>query len=248
MEPWVVVALIVAGFACGVVNALAGGGSFITFPLLLLIGLPPQVANATNRIAIVVQCIAGAATYRRHGVLPARAIPALLIPSVAGAIVGSVLAFRLDEAAFRQISAVLLALVALTVFVDTKKWTEARPEGGHVPWKLHPILFLLAVYGGFLQIGLGTLLLAFFVLGGGYDVVRGNALKFGLVPVYQTIALLIFARAGQVDWGVGITLAIGNMLGGAVGAHLVVRKGTKWVRIVVLVSAVAAILKLSLDR
>jgi uncharacterized membrane protein YfcA len=207
-------------------------------------GLPPQVANATNRIAIILQCVAGVSTYQRHGVVPWRQVPSLIIPSILGAIIGTLLAAHLDESIFRKVTAVLLIAVALTVFIDPRRWTEARPGGGAIRPIHYPIMFLLAVYGGFLQIGLGTLLLAFFVLLGGYDVVRGNALKFALVPIYQTVALVIFARNGLVNWPIGITLAVGTIIGGIVGAHIVVRKGTRWVRIVVLVSAVAAVVKL----
>jgi len=244
VDPWLVPVLIAGGFLGGFINAFSGGGSFITFPLLLMAGLPPQVANATNRIAIVFQCTAGAATYHRHGVVPWREVPRLAVPSTLGAIVGSLLASRLDEDIFRTVTAVLLVLVALTVFVNPKRWTEERPEQGHVRVIHYPIMFVLGVYGGFLQIGLGTFLLAFFVLLGGFDVVRANALKFGLVWVYQLVALLIFAGAGQVNWLIGLTLAVGSTIGGIVGAHAVVKRGTKWVRIVVLISAAAAAVKL----
>lgn len=244
MELWLIAALLVAGFVCGVMNALAGGGSFITFPLLMLAGLSPQSANATNRIAIILQCIAGSITYHRHGVMRWRQIPPLLFPSVAGGVIGSLLASRLGDTAFRTVSALLLAGILITVFVDPKRWSREDPTAGRVPAKYYPILFLLSIYGGFLQIGIGTALLAFFVLGGGYDVIRGNALKFGIVQFYQIVCLLIFAQSGHVDWIKGTTMAVGTVFGGVVGAHIVVKRGTRWVRVVVVLSAVAAIVKL----
>jgi len=248
MDWWIYPLLVLAGFAAGFINALAGGGSFVTFPLLLFAGLPPQVANATNRIAIVFQCIAGTITYHRLGVLRWRHIPPLLPASVAGAVVGSLLASRIDEGSFRTVSAVLLVGVMVTIFIDAKKWSQERPDAGHLRARFQPLVFLLAVYGGFLQIGLGSFTLALLILGGGYDVIRANALKFGLVWVYQLVALGIFAGAGQVNWTIGLTMALGNVAGGVVGAHVVVRRGTRWVRWVVVLSACLAILKLWMDR
>jgi hypothetical protein len=240
--------LVLAGFGCGVVNALAGGGSFLTFPLLLFLGLPPQVANATNRIAIILQCAAGVATYTRHRVLPWRDVWPMYVPTVAGALLGSLLASRLDDAAFRTVTAVLLVAVAGAVFIDPRRWQEERPEAGHVKLRWYPVLFLIAAYGGFLQIGVGMITLPFLLFAGGYDVVRSNAIKFGLVVGYQLVALLVFGLADQVSWTIGLILAAGSIAGGAVGAHLVVRKGTKWVRYVVLVAALTAVAKLILDR
>ncbi len=236
----------VAGFGAGVVNALAGGGSFLTFPLLLWLGVPPQVANATNRIAITAQCIAGTATYARHGVVHWRKLAPLYLPACAGAFIGAQLASNLDETIFRRVTAVVLLAVAASVFIDTKRWTEVRPEGGHVRPLHYPLVFAMGIYGGFLQVGIGTLMLTFFVMLGGFDVVRGNAMKFGLVAGYQILALVIFTRASQIDWVLGGMLTIGTILGGIVGANIVVQSGTRWVRWVVIVAALAGVAKLLL--
>jgi len=237
------VALAAGGFVCGVLNALAGGGSFVTLPLLLLVGLPPQVANATNRIAIVLQCVAGVWTYHRHNVRPWKDVPSLAVPLVLGAVPGAYLATVLDEEIFRKVVAVLIGAMAMTVFVDPKRW-EGKSEGGRVPLRLYPLLFALGFYGGFLQAGIGVLLLGTFVLAGGYDAVRGNAVKFALAGIFTIAALLLFAGAGQVQWAPGLVVAAGTILGGIVGARLVIAKGARWVRVFVVLAAVAAIAKL----
>lgn len=245
MSPTDIVLLIVGGLFAGVINAFSGGGSFLTFPLLMAAGLPPQVANATNRVGIVVQCLGGIATYQRHHVFSWKQLPWFGIPMVLGAVPGALLASRLDEGVFRKLSALFLAAMIATVFIDGKKWTREVGEGRRVWWHL-PLFFLLGIYGGFLQVGIGTIKIALLVLVAGFDVVRGNALKFGLAFLYSLTSLLLFAGSGQVDWLAGAVLAIGNLAGGALGAHLVVLRGTKWVRYVVLASGIAAVLELLL--
>jgi uncharacterized membrane protein YfcA len=245
VEFWQIPALIAGGFFCGVINALAGGGSFLTLPLLFWIGLPPQVANATNRVAIVLQCVTGIAAYQRKRVLPWGHLPALVVPTVLGALLGAYLAAHLDETLFRRAAAVLFAIMAATVFVDPGRWAR-RDSLGHIRPRLYPLFFLMGVYGGFLQAGIGVVLISSLVLLGGYDVVRGNALKCALTLVFTTAALLLFASVGQVRWAIGLCLAAGSMAGGYVGAHLVMAKGSPWVRAFVVLAAAAAIAKLLL--
>ncbi|MFC1572491.1 sulfite exporter TauE/SafE family protein [Candidatus Eisenbacteria bacterium] len=243
MELWHFPALVAGGILCGIINALAGGGSFVTLPLLLLIGLPPQIANATNRVAITLQCGAGVATYHRHGVRPWRHLPPIAIAAGLGALLGAYLAAHIDETAFRRVAALLFVFMIATVFIDAKRWAKGDSQGRIKPY-LYPVFFLMGIYGGFLQAGLGTLLISTFVLLGGFDVVSGNALKFSLAFVFTAVALALFAGVGHVRWLHGLCLAIGTMTGGIIGARLVMAKGARWVRVVVVLSAIGAILKL----
>ena len=245
MDFWIYPALIVGGILCGIINALAGGGSFVTLPLLLLFGLPPQVANATNRVAIVLQCASGTATYHRHKVLPWTHVPGLGAAMVLGAIPGALLASYADESLFSKVAAALFAVMIVTVFVDPKRWARQKPVA-RIRLRLYPVFFILGVYGGFLQAGIGTLLIGMFVLVGGYDVVRGNALKFALALIFSIAALLTFAGTGQVEWIPGLILAVGSVTGGFLGARLVIAKGAGWIRYIVVLSAAGAILKLLL--
>jgi len=243
VELWHLPILIAGGFVCGVMNALAGGGSFVTLPLLLFMGLPPQIANATNRVAITLQCAAGTATYHRHRVLPWRHVPALAVPMILGSLIGAYLASHIDESVFRRAAAVLFAVMATTVFVDPKRWARETSVGRIRPY-LYPLFFLLGIYGGFLQAGIGVLLISTFVLAGGYDVVSGNALKFALAFFFTITALIVFTSAGQVQWLPGLCLGVGTITGGIAGARLVIFKGAPWVRVFVVLAAAAAIFKL----
>ncbi len=245
LELWHLPILIVGGFFCGVINALAGGGSFVTMPLLMFFGMPPQIANATNRVAIVPQCFAGIVTYHRHGVRPWKHSLLLAIPTGLGALLGAYLAAHLDESMFRKVAAALFLLMITTIFIDPKKWAKTRALGRIKPY-LYPVFFLIGVYGGFLQAGVGTMLIAMFVIAGGYDVVDGNALKFALIMIFTALSLALFAHAGQVRWVPGLALTVGTVVGGIVGARLVITKGTRLVRLVVVASALGAALKLLL--
>lgn len=236
--------LVLAGFGCGFVNTLAGGGSLITFPVLLWVGLSPHAANGTNRIGILLQSITSTLTFTRAGVFPWRNVIPLLGSTVAGAVLGALAAARMHDDLFRRLAALLLAAAAATVFINARKWSARTPDIGPVRAWHHAAVFLMSVYGGFLQVGLGVVLLAFFVLAAGYDVVRGNAMKTGLVSASQLVALTVFQRSGQIDWGVGLYLAIGSVIGGYVGAHTVMRAGSTWVRVLVFLSAIAGIVKL----
>jgi uncharacterized protein len=247
VNPLYIPALLVGGFLCGVINALSGGGSFVTLPLLLWAGLPPQVANASNRVAIVLQCAAGTATYHRHRVVPWRDVPLLAATMVAGSIPGAYLASHVSEGAFSKAAAVLFGLMAATVFVDPKRWAPPLAVA-RIPAWMYPISFLLGVYGGFLHAGVGTLQIAALVLLARYDVVRGNALKFAVAFFFSLAALVVFARAGQVRWVPGIALAAGSIVGGIVGARLVIAKGVRWVRVVVVVMSLSAIVELLFGR
>lgn len=243
MELWHVPVLAAGGFLCGIINALAGGGSFVTLPLLMMIGLPPQIANATNRVAITLQCLAGTATYHKHKVLLWGHLARIAIPTVMGSVLGAYLSVEVDETIFRRIAAVLFVFMIATVFINPKKWAK-KDSIGEIKAIYLPLYFLMGIYGGFLQAGLGTLLISSFVIIGGYDVVRGNALKFALAFTFTLGALLVFTGMGQVQWIPGLSLAIGTITGGIVGAKIVIKDGARWVRWVVVLSAIGAIIKL----
>ncbi len=243
MEMLIWPALLLGGFLCGIINAAAGGGSFVTLPLLMALGLPPQVANATNRVAIVLQCAAGIGTYHRAEVRPWRQLRFIAPAAALGSVIGAFLASRVDESVFRPVAAVLMLIMALSVFVSPARWQRTVGEERLRP--LHAaIFFLIGIYGGFLQAGAGVLMIGTLVLGADFDVVRGNALKFGVAITFTSVALILFALVGQVRWLPGLVLAAGTITGGMVGARMVMLKGSAWVRGLVLVAAAAAIFKL----
>lgn len=214
------------GFAAGVLNVLAGGGSFLTLPALIFAGLPPGIANGTNRVGILAQGVAALGSFRRAGLLERSWLVPAAVPAAVGAALGTVLALRTGDALFQRILAVLMV-----VFTALSLWQREPPE---VPPAPRPLLlggafFLVGVYGGFVQAGVGFLVLAV-TSSQGLDLVRGNALKVAVILCFTLLSLALFAAGGRVDWLWGIPLAVGNVVGGRLGARLTLLKGHRWVR------------------
>jgi uncharacterized membrane protein YfcA len=193
--PWYMyLAGIAAGFVCGWVNTLAGSGSLVTLPVLLAMGLPASVANGTNRIAIVLQNTVGVASFRQKQALDTRGGLLLAIPTAAGSLVGAQIALNLDESMMRRSIGALMVVMVIVVLVEPNRWLVGRPNAErHAPdWKLMLLFFCIGIYGGFIQAGIGIFLLAGLVLGVGYDLVRGNAVKVLVVLAQSIVALLVF--------------------------------------------------------
>jgi uncharacterized membrane protein YfcA len=238
--------LFVVGLIAGTLNVIAGGGSLLTLPVLIFLGLPPTVANGTNRVAIIVQNLGASWSFSRRGLLSKDWLWLAIPPALLGALLGSFAAVHIDDLAFQKILAVILVIAAAWML-----WHPAIPplhKDAELPkgsrrWSFIAAFFLVGLYGGFIQAGIGFLILAI-ASAAGFDLIRSNALKVTLVLAFMPIALLIFAWNGKVDWVLGLTLAAGNFLGGQAGVHLQILKGHKWVRGVVTVTIILFALRL----
>jgi len=242
-----VAALLGVGVLAGALNVLAGGGSFLSLPLLIFLGLPPTVANGTNRIAILLQNAVAVWRFRSHGLVDRSWILLAGAPAAGGAVLGAWGATAIGDEAFRRVLAGLMVLAVLWILWDPaggrRTGTTIAPEGAARRAGLGAAFFAVGVYGGFVQAGVGFLLAAV-AMGMGLDLVRGNALKVLVVLVATPLSLAIFAWSGKVDWAAGVPLAVGNLLGALVGVHLTVLKGHVWIKRFVTVSVVAFALKL----
>lgn len=248
-----IVAVPVVGFAAGFINTLAGSGSLVTLPLLILLGLPANVANGTNRVGILVQGIVSVATFKRRGALELGGSWRLVVPAVIGAAAGAALAVDIDEALLRRTIGALLLVMLVVVLARPARFLEAHRRERAVPaWVELPLFFLIGAYGGFIQAGVGILLLAGLVLGAGYNLVGANAVKNLIVLVFTVAALAVFVANHQVRWLLGGLLAIGNGAGAWAGAHLAVEKGARFVRwaliVILALSAVALLGDLGVSR
>lgn len=228
--------LAAAGLAAGVLNMLAGGGSFLTLPLLLFMGLPAPLANGTNRVGILAQNLAGIWGFHRHGVLDWRWAVGASVPALAGAGIGVWAALEVPDFAFRR----LLSAAMVGVTLWSMLGPAPRPRERHDS-PSHPLVaggfFLLGVYGGFIQAGVGFLVLAVTSFAG-MDLMRGNAVKVLSVMLLTLLSLVVFAGAGAVDWPRGLALGAGNLAGALIGVRLAVVAGHAWLRRVVMATVV----------
>jgi hypothetical protein len=239
--------LFAAGAVAGVINVVAGGGSFLTLPLLMFMGLPAGVANGTNRVGILVQNVGAVWSFQRHGVLDWRSLLWAALPATFGAAVGVWIALVISDQSFKRVLALLMVTLALwTLWAPSGASSDERTAAarrGKRSLLVAGAFFLVGVYGGFVQAGVGFLILAATTVAG-LDLVRGNAVKVLTVLCFTVLALVLFAVNGRVDWLMGGTLAAGTLLGGLVGARLTILKGHRWVRGVVTVTVVLFALKL----
>ena len=240
------VLLIGAGFLCGAINTLAGSGSLITLPVLIFLGLPPTVANGSNRIGILLQNISGSLTYSRRQVLDLRGALLLSAPALLGSLLGASIAVNLNEELMQRVIAGVMVVMLFVIWLKPQRWLEGTLINlqGAFNWQQGLALFAIGVYGGFIQAGVGIFLLATLVLSVGYDLVRANAVKVFIVLVFTVSSLLIFANNNQVDWTAGLLLGLGSMLGAWLAARVAVKRGTTWVRWVLMATVALAALYL----
>lgn len=232
------IALAVAGLVAGAINVIAGGGSFLTLPLLIFFGLPAALANGTNRVGVMSQNIAGVIGFHRHGAVDWRWALAASVPALAGAALGVWAALAVPEFAFRRILSVAMVVVTVWSLVNQgRKPAGTRQLKPPTHWFVVLGFFVVGLYGGFIQAGVGFLVLAI-TSAAGMDLVRGNAVKLLSVMLLTVLSLVVFAGAGQVDWPRGLALAAGNWAGAVIGVRMAVLRGHAWLEQVVTVTVI----------
>lgn len=214
--------LIIAGLLAGGLNAVAGGGTFLSFPALVWLGVPPIMANATATLTAMPGYAGSAWAYRRdvsaEGSLSLRSI---ILIAMVGGLAGAGLLLLTPGDAFTGVVPWLL-LVATCLFAAGPRLLAAVRARGHAtvgPWASAAAVFLVSVYGGYFNGGLGIMLLAVFGLIGFTDLHGMNGLKNLLSAVLSVVSVATYASAGLIAWDSAIVLAIATTIGGFVGAH-----------------------------
>ena len=250
MEGWIAYLLLfLTGCVAGVVNVIAGGGSFLTLPVLMFLGLPAVTANGTNRVGILIQTVVSLRSFKKQNMLDLKGGIMLALPAIVGGIIGAQIAVNLDEQMLRKVIGALMVVMLVFILARPKRWLKGQLDVlGRRPKALELVIFFfIGAYGGFIQAGVGIFLLAGLVLGVGYDLVRANAVKVLIVLCFTAFAMVVFMINGQILWGLGLLLAVGNAGGGWLAAKLAIERGAglvRWFLIAVVVVSAAKLLGL----
>ena len=246
MEAWHYLLLSVLGVVAGFLNVMAGGGSLITMPVMIFIGMTPAAANGTNRVALLMQNITAVTRFRQKGFFDLKLSFSLALCTLPGAIAGAVAAVKIDPLWFKRLLAVVMIGVLLTTL--KKPNTKDSHPGERIDKAglilAHLGMLFVGFYGGFIQAGVGFILMA--ILRGmlKLDLVRVNMHKVFIIGVYMLPTLLVFALMDQVYWLAGLALAVGTATGAWLATQLQIKRGEGPIRIVFAIAVVALAVKL----
>lgn len=249
MEWYLILAVLGVGFVAGILNTVAAGGSLLTLPLLIIpLGIPSTNANAINRIGILLHNIIGVGRFQKKKVLDIKTDYKIGIPAVIGSLLGAYIATVITAPAMDTAIGVVMLVMFLIVLIDPDSWVKDRSEQPPLKkWLQYLIFFFIGVYGGFIQAGVGFLLLTGLVLGCGFELVKANGIKVLVVLLYTPIALAVFIYHNLLTWDyflLGLLLAAGNMAGAYVGVNMAVSWGAKFLRYVLLIAILLSAVKL----
>ena len=231
-----IIIIMIAGLVAGFINTVAGSGSVVSLSILMFLGIPANIANGTNRIAILMQNTAGVIGFKKQKVFEFKQGIWLAIPALFGSIVGALFATNINEDILEKtIGAVILCLFVLMIF-KPKIWEQGDAKKLKTKPNLFQILafFSIGVYGGFIQVGVGFFLLASLVLGAGFDLIKANAQKLFIALLYTPIALVIFISNDQVNFVLGLILGIGNIIGALLGVKFSIKNGARIVKYILM--------------
>lgn len=243
---WEYPLLILAGFVAGFMNTMAGGGSLLTLPLLIFLGLPAAVANGTNRVAIFMSTLSATAGFKSKGVSNFPFNIYLGFSGLIGALIGARIAIDIKGELFNKILAIIMILVVLLIVFKPKiSYSELmeRLTGKHLFVSMIAFFFI-GIYGGFINAGIGFVIMLFLHYYNRLDLVKVNATKVVIVLIYTSGALITFALADKVNWTYGIFLATGNFVGGWTSSRWSVKKGENTIKIFLLIIVVLMSIKL----
>ena len=246
--------LLVAGFFGGVINSIAGGGSFITFPALLLVGVPPISANATNTFASCAGYLSGSYAFRQELIAHKHELARITIISLIGGIAGAWLLLQTPEALFRVAIPWLLLFATLLFIFGGRLNTALRQIGSHHRHASSVGSFFLALlllgvcfYGGFFNAGLGIIILSYLALAGYSNINAMNGLKLLISSSVSLIAIVLFIYDGAIAWYQGSIVLLGTLAGGYVAAHISRQLPQHYVRAFVIVVSSAITLYFFFD-
>jgi uncharacterized membrane protein YfcA len=238
--------LALLGLLTGVLNVLAGGGSLLTLPFMIFMGMSPAVANGTNRIALLGQNVSAVASFRKKGLSDFKLSLTLGLCTLPGAVLGALTAAGISPIWFKRLLALVMVGVLVEVLRPKRRGGEAREERRARPLLAHAAMVGVGFYGGFVQAGVGFILMALLQGLLGLDLVRVNMHKVFIIGLYMIPSLAVFAFLGDVRWVAGLVLASGNAAGAWLGATVSVRGGERVIKFAFALAVLATAVKLLL--
>lgn len=241
-----VVLPLLVGLVTAMINVVAGGGSLLTIPVLVELGLSPQQANATNRVGILLQSLSSSTKFARDGNLPWGYVLALAPTSIGGAVTGAWVAASMSPALFQAVLAWLFASMGVFLIFDLVRGPAMSPATRVVtprslpPWWLVVAFGAVGFYGGFIQAGVGIVVLLVVHVAARVPLLASNAIKMAQAIAFAAMALVVFVRTGDVVWWTGLWLGVGGLLGGWIGARVASRVDPRRLKMVLVVAVFVA--------
>lgn len=253
MSPYVYVVLFFAGLAAGIINITAGGGSMLTLPALIFAGVPPVAANATNRIGIIFQNITGIWRFRKGGVHEDHLSWRLIVAGLVGTVIGARLASLMHDKDFKFVFGLLMPILLILILKKPKPKLvkEGAPENAWSgltrgrKWAVMATFFVLGIYSGFLQAGVGIMILVALGYLVEMDLVRGNYVKLVFTLGLMFVALATFYLSGvKIEWVAGLAVTAGQVTGAYIGVWVAIEKGERWIIVILIVAVLLSSAKL----
>jgi uncharacterized membrane protein YfcA len=230
------VLFVVGGFA-GYINVMAGGGSLLTVPVMVFMGIPAPIANGTNRIAILAQSIASIWVFYKKGIRELKLSLSLALFTLPGALAGAYFGVHLEGVWFNRLLAGIMLAVMVMMYLgvgedNAQDSSQRKQRAPQRYWLTHILMIGVGFYGGLIQVGVGFIIMPILYRVMGLDLLRVNMHKVFLVLPFTLLSLLVFLSEVGVVWAAGLSLALGNALGGWVATHMMIHKGDRIIRIV----------------
>ena len=219
--------ILISGITSGIINTLAGGGSLLTLPILIFAGLPPNIANGTNRVGLLIQSIFGTAGYHSKGIYSYPFSIYLGLSSLIGALIGAQIALEINPYVFNKILSIVMVTMVSIMLIRKKSFEDNFPERTSGKYLFFSLVafFFIGIYGGFINAGIGFVIMFFLNQVNRLTLVKTNATKVFLVLIYSSGALFLFAFNGAVDWKLGLVLALGSSIGAWWSSRWSVKRG-----------------------
>ncbi len=232
------------GAIAGFINVMAGGGSTLTLPVLIFLGLESSLANGTNRIAVFLQNVSAIISFKQEKFAQFKLSLKLTLFTLPGAVIGALIATNISNELFKKILAGIMIGIIFTLLIPKSKKKAFENGEKYNPWLVYPALVGIGFYGGFIQAGVGFIIMATLHHLMRLNLVHVNMHKVFIICIYMIPTIIVFALTNNINWVYGLLLAAGNAFGAWWAAKLAVKRGEKVIRFILLIAILIMALKL----